>query len=97
MLIGASGKIGSFGVGDPGQVLSVNHAGALAWITPTPGTLDEIPIAGALLGLVRSSSEDRPDSVAVNETGHMTVSNLNVAKLYVVEGDEWILQAGAAT
>ncbi len=90
------GKLGAFMLGAAGQLLSVDDAGALTWITLAPGTGDAIPIAtAALVGLVRSSA--LPDTITVNgETGVMTVNAVSVGKLRVDTGDEWILHAGTA-
>lgn len=96
-MIGVSGKLRSLTAGSPGQVLSVDGNGALVWMTPVPGSLEEIPTAsGALLGMVRSSDGSAPDSVAVDSEGRMTVNNLDVSKLYIPDGDAWILRAGTA-
>ena len=93
-----NGTIGSLVSGQAGQLLSIDEQGTLAWVTVVPGDTGQIPIAtGALLGLVRASDPSLPDSVAVTAAGHMTVNNLNVSKLYVAPGDEWVLEGGSAT
>ncbi len=90
------GKLGAFTVGAAGQLLSVDDAGALTWITMAPGTGEAIPIAtAALVGLVRSSGTT--DTIAVDgETGVMSLNAVSVAKLRTPVGDEWILHAGTA-
>lgn len=52
------------------------------------------PIAGALLGLVKSSDED--NKIKVEEDGTMSLNRVSVGKLYVAEGDEFVLNGGAA-
>ena len=61
----------------------------------TKEQIDAIPIAGALLGLVRSSEEDNKVKV-VEEDGTMTVNRISVSKLFVPEGEELILNGGKA-
>jgi hypothetical protein len=53
-----------------------------------------IPVAGALLGLVKSSEED--NKIKVEEDGTMSVNRVSVDKLYVAENDEFILNGGSA-
>lgn len=52
------------------------------------------PIAGALLGLVKSSDED--NKIKVEEDGTMSLNRVSVGKLYVAEGDEFVLNGGTA-
>lgn len=52
------------------------------------------PIAGALLGLVKSSDAD--NQVKVETDGTMTVNRISTDKLYVAEGSELILNGGSA-
>lgn len=52
------------------------------------------PIAGALLGLVKSSDED--NKIKVEEDGTMSLNRVSVGKLYVAEGEEFILNGGSA-
>ena len=54
----------------------------------------EMPVAGAMLGLVKGS--DAENGVAVNEAGEMTVNSLNVNKLVQTEGEDLILNGGSA-
>lgn len=56
---------------------------------PTSG-----PIAGALLGLVKSSEED--NKIKVEADGTMSLNRVSVDKLYVTEGDEFVLNGGTA-
>ena len=56
---------------------------------PTSG-----PIAGALLGLVKSSEED--NKIKVETDGTMSINRVSVDKLYVAEGDEFVLNGGSA-
>lgn len=62
--------------------------------TYTDEKIAAIPVAGALLGLVKSSDED--NKVKVETDGSMSVNRISVNKLYVEEGDEFILNGGSA-
>ena len=53
-----------------------------------------IPVAGALLGLVKSSEED--NKIKVETDGTMSVNRVSTDKLYVAEGSELILNGGSA-
>lgn len=53
------------------------------------------PIAGALLGLVKSSEED--NKIKVETDGTMSVNRISTDKLYVPENSELILNGGSAT
>lgn len=91
------GALGSLAQGERGQILSVDEHGGLTWVNPASGVIDDIPIAtGVLVGGVRSSTPALLNSVAVDTSGTMTVNSLDVAKLYVKVGDEWVLRAGTA-
>ena len=52
------------------------------------------PIAGDLLGLVKSSGED--NKIKVETDGTMSVNRISTDKLYVAEGSELILNGGSA-
>lgn len=52
------------------------------------------PIAGTLLGLVKSSDED--NKIKVETDGTMSVNRVSTDKLYVAEGSELILNGGSA-
>lgn len=52
------------------------------------------PIAGALLGLVKSSEED--NKIKVETDGTMSVNRVSTDNLYVPEGSELILNGGSA-
>lgn len=52
------------------------------------------PIAGDLLGLVKSSDED--NKIKVETDGTMSVNRISTDKLYVTEGSELILNGGSA-
>ena len=60
----------------------------------TDEKISAIPVAGALLGLVKSSEED--NKVKVENDGTMSINRISVNKLYVEEGDEFILNGGTA-
>lgn len=73
--------------------------GALLGSTGEEVDIDEnkklvLPVAGALLGLVKSSDED--NKVKVGADGTMSVNRVSTSKLYVEEGDELILNGGTA-
>ena len=51
-----------------------------------------LPVAGALLGLVKSSEED--NKVKVEADGTMSVNRISTSKLYVADGDELVLNGG---
>lgn len=53
-----------------------------------------LPIAGALLGLVKSSDAD--NQIKVETDGTMTVNRVATSKLYVADGDELVLNGGNA-
>lgn len=63
-------------------------------------TIDEdknivVPIASAnALGLVKGSTED--NEISIQGNGEMEVNRLSVAKLFVAEGDEFIIDGGNA-
>ena len=52
------------------------------------------PVAGALLGLVKSSDED--NKIKVETDGTMSVNRISTDKLYVAEGSELVLNGGSA-
>ena len=54
-----------------------------------------IPVAGALLGLVKSSDAD--NKVKVETDGTMSLNRVSTDKLYIAEGSELILNGGSAT
>ena len=60
----------------------------------TDDKIAAIPVAGALLGLVKSSEAD--NEVKVAEDGTMSINRVSVDKLYVSDGDELILNGGNA-
>lgn len=60
----------------------------------TDDKIAAIPVAGALLGLVKSSEADNEIKVAGD--GTMSVNRVSVDKLYVSDGDELILNGGNA-
>lgn len=51
-----------------------------------------LPVAGAFLGLVKSSNEN--NNISINKDGTMTINKISVSKLYVSDGDELILDGG---
>lgn len=53
-----------------------------------------LPVAGALLGLVKSSTTD--NQIKVETDGTMTINRVSTSKLYVDDGDELILNGGKA-
>lgn len=60
----------------------------------TDDKIAAIPVAGALLGLVKSSEDD--NKIKVETDGTMSVNRISVEKLYVEEGSELILNGGNA-
>ena len=60
----------------------------------TDDKIAAIPVAGALLGLVKSSEDD--NKIKVETDGTMSVNRVSVDKLYVEEGSELILNGGNA-
>jgi hypothetical protein len=60
----------------------------------TDDKIAAIPVAGSLLGLVKSSEAD--NEVKVAEDGTMSINRVSVDKLYVSDGDELILNGGNA-
>lgn len=65
----------------------------------TDGKIDALPtsgpIAGALLGLVKSSNED--NKIKVEADGTMSLNRVSTNQLYIPEGSELILNGGSAT
>lgn len=53
-----------------------------------------LPVAGVLLGLVKTSDED--NKVKVETDGTMSINRVSISKLYVADGDELILNGGSA-
>ena len=53
-----------------------------------------LPVAGILLGLVKSSEED--NKIKVETDGTMSVNRVSTSKLYVADGDELVLNGGSA-
>lgn len=62
-----------------------------------PGTAEPLPIAGALLGLVRSAAPGTKNGIVVDADGYMQVGSISIATLYVEDGSDWILNGGNAT
>ena len=60
----------------------------------TDDKIAAIPVAGALLGLVKSSEGD--NKIKVETDGTMSVNRVSVDKLYIEEGSELILNGGNA-
>lgn len=78
-------------------ILAINNAetGILATAQKyADDKIAAIPVAGSLLGLVKST--DAANGIKVAEDGTMSVNNVNVDKLYVAEGDEFVLNGGSA-
>lgn len=73
--------------------------GALLGSTGVEVNIDEnkklvLPIAGAFLGLVKSSDAD--NGITIAEDGTMSINRIATNKLYVADGDEFILNGGNA-
>lgn len=97
---GASGMLASIQANTT-AIEAINNAstGILAQAnTYTDNKIDALPtsgpIAGALLGLVKSSEED--NKIKVEEDGTMSVNRIATNKLYVAEGEEFVLNGGSA-
>ena len=78
-------------------ILAINNAetGILATAQKyADDKIAAIPVAGSLLGLVKST--DAANGIKVAEDGTMSVNSVNVDKLYVAEGDEFVLNGGSA-
>lgn len=60
----------------------------------TDDKIAAIPVAGALLGLVKSSEDD--NKIKVETDGTMSINRVSVDKFYVEEGSELILNGGNA-
>ena len=79
-------------------IAAINHSETGILATAKKYTDDQIaaiPVAGALLGLVKSSEED--NKIKVETDGTMSVNRVNVDKLFVAENDEFVLNGGSAT
>ena len=78
-------------------IAAINHSetGILAVAKKyTDDQIAAIPVAGASLGLVKSSEDD--NKIKVETDGTMSVNRVSVDKLYVEEGSELILNGGNA-
>ena len=78
-------------------IAAINHSetGILAVANKyTDDQIAAIPVAGALLGLVKSSEED--NKIKVETDGTMSVNRVSTDKLYVPENSELILNGGNA-
>ena len=78
-------------------IAAINHSenGILAVANKyTDDQIAAIPVAGALLGLVKSSEED--NKIRVESDGAMSVNRISTDKLYVPENSELILNGGNA-
>ena len=78
-------------------IAAINHSETGILATAKKYTDDQIatiPVAGALLGLVKSSEDD--NKIKVEEDGTMSVNRISTDKLYVAEGSELILNGGSA-
>ena len=79
-------------------IAAINHSETGILATAKKYTDDQIaaiPVAGALLGLVKSSEDD--NKIKVETDGTMSVNRVNVDKLFVAENDEFVLNGGSAT
>ena len=78
-------------------IAAINHSetGILAVAKKyTDDQIAAIPVAGALLGLVKSSEDD--NKIKVETDGTMSVNRVSTDKLYVPEDSELILNGGNA-
>lgn len=78
-------------------IAAINHSETGILATAKKYTDDQIaaiPVAGALLGLVKSSEED--NKIKVETDGTMSVNRVSTDKLYVPEDSELILNGGNA-
>lgn len=78
-------------------IAAINHpeTGILATANKyTNNQIAAIPVAGALLGLVKSSEED--NKIKVETDGTMSVNRISTDNLYVPENSELILNGGSA-
>ena len=78
-------------------IAAINHSETGILSTAKKYTDDQIaaiPVAGALLGLVKSSEED--NKIKVETDGTMSLNRVSTDKLYVPENSELILNGGSA-
>ena len=78
-------------------IAAINHSETGILATTKKYTDDQIaaiPVAGALLGLVKSSEED--NKIKVETDGTMSLNRVSTDKLYVPENSELILNGGSA-
>lgn len=78
-------------------IAAINHSETGILATAKKYADDQIaaiPVAGALLGLVKSSEAD--NQIKVEEDGSMSINRVSVDKLYVEENDEFVLNGGSA-
>ena len=78
-------------------IAAINHSETGILATAKKYTDDQIaaiPVAGALLGLVKSSEED--NKIKVETDGTMSLNRVSTDKLYVPENSELILNGGSA-
>lgn len=78
-------------------IAAINHSETGILATAKKYTDDQIaaiPVAGALLGLVKSSDED--NKIKVETDGTMSLNRVSTDNLYVPENSELILNGGSA-
>ena len=97
MLVSEIARVEGLTTANTQAIAAINHSetGILATANKyTDDKIAAIPVAGSLLGLVKSSEED--NKVKVETDGTMSVNRVATNKLYVAEGDELVLNGGAA-
>ena len=97
MLVSEIARVEGLTSANAQAIAAINHSetGILATANKyTDDKIAAIPVAGSLLGLVKSSEED--NKVKVETDGTMSVNRVATNKLYVAEGDELVLNGGAA-
>lgn len=79
-------------------IAAINHSETGILATAKKYTDDQIaaiPIAGALLGLVKSSEED--NKIKVETDGTMSLNRVSTDKLYIPENSSLVLNGGSAS
>ena len=97
MLVSEIARVEGLTATNAQAIAAINHSetGILATAKKyTDDKIAAIPVAGSLLGLVKSSDAD--NKIKVETDGTMSVNRVSVDKLYIEDGSELVLNGGNA-
>ena len=97
MLVSEIARVEGLTATNAQAIAAINHSetGILATAKKyTDDKIAAIPVAGSLLGLVKSSEDD--NKIKVETDGTMSVNRVSVDKLYIEDGSELVLNGGNA-